>query len=141
MGRKTKSTAAAPNAAIEKTPAAAAPESENGSPAAVQASGEGPAAEVTNAEPVAKVEAAATPTGGGAAASIDPNKPGPIVPEPYPVSIDESMLFELYVARVAACDTVHTIRRDHAAIFGDALKEAKVALAVFKDHAKDDKGE
>lgn len=141
MGRKTKSTAAAPNAAIEKTPAAAAPESENWSPAAVQASGDGPAAEVTNAEPVAKVEAAATPTGGGAAASIDPNNPGPIVPEPYPVSIDESMLFELYVARVAKADTFCHVNRKIEAIFGDCYKEAAVALQVFKDHAKANKGE
>ena len=42
-------------------------------------------------------------------------------------------LFQLYVARVAKAETVQTMRRDARAIFTDALKEAKVALDVFRE--------
>lgn len=59
---------------------------------------------------------------------------GPVMPElPPPIKIDipRDRLWELYVARVAKAETVHTMRRDGRSIFRDAFIEAKVALEVF----------
>lgn len=66
---------------------------------------------------------------------------GPIYPGPLPVISERcSMLFELYVARIANADTLHTIRRDHRAIFADAFKEAQEALSVFNENMKTEGG-
>lgn len=51
---------------------------------------------------------------------------------------EREMLFELYAARVAKAETVATLRRDVKAIFRDALVEAKVALEVYLDQAKEE---
>lgn len=51
---------------------------------------------------------------------------------------EREMLFELYAARVAKAETVTTLRRDVKAIFRDALVEAKVALDVYLDQAKEE---
>lgn len=51
---------------------------------------------------------------------------------------EREMLFELYAARVAKAETVTTLRRDVKAIFRDALIEAKVALEVYLDQAKEE---
>lgn len=59
---------------------------------------------------------------------------GPIMPEvPPPIQVEapRDRLWELYVARVAKAETVHTMRRDGRSIFRDAFIEAKVALEVF----------
>ena len=59
---------------------------------------------------------------------------GPImpgVPPPIRVEAPRDRLWELYVARVAKAETVHTMRRDGRAIFRDAFIEAQVALEVF----------
>lgn len=59
---------------------------------------------------------------------------GPImpgVPPPIQVEAPRDRLWELYVARVAKAETVHTMRRDGRAIFRDAFIEAQVALEVF----------
>lgn len=51
---------------------------------------------------------------------------------------EREMLFALYAARVAKAETVTTLRRDVKAIFRDALVEAKVALDVYLDQAKEE---
>lgn len=51
---------------------------------------------------------------------------------------EREMLFELYAARVAKAETVTTLRRDVKAIFRDALVEARVALDVYLDQAKEE---
>lgn len=51
---------------------------------------------------------------------------------------EREMLFALYAARVAKAETVTTLRRDVKAIFRDALIEAKVALDVYLDQAKEE---
>lgn len=53
------------------------------------------------------------------------------LPPPIQVEIPRDRLWELYVARVAKAETVHTMRRDGRAIFRDAFIEAQVALEVF----------
>ena len=53
------------------------------------------------------------------------------IPPPIQVEIPRDRLWELYVARVAKAETVHTMRRDGRAIFRDAFIEAQVALEVF----------
>lgn len=45
--------------------------------------------------------------------------------------VNVEMLFQLYVARVAAVDTRSTMRMDVSPLFNAALKEAKTALEVF----------
>lgn len=47
------------------------------------------------------------------------------------LSNERDRLFDLYLARVAKAETVHTMRRDARAIFRDAFFEAKVALEVY----------
>lgn len=51
---------------------------------------------------------------------------------------EREMLFELYAARVAKAETVTTLRRDVKAIFRDALVEAKAALEVYLNQAKEE---
>lgn len=53
------------------------------------------------------------------------------LPPPIQVEIPRDRLWELYVARVAKAETVHTMRRDGRAIFRDAFIEAQIALDVF----------
>lgn len=45
-------------------------------------------------------------------------------------------LFQLYVARVAAVDLIHTARIDKRKMFVDAFEEAIVAHSVFEDYTK-----
>jgi len=63
----------------------------------------------------------------------------PVIPEstimgqPLQVEFGRDCLWELYVARVAKAETVHTMVRSGEKIFADALAEAKVALKVWKE--------
>lgn len=58
---------------------------------------------------------------------------GPVMNEPIMVEIPRERLWELYLARVAKAETVHTVLRSGEKIFGDALAEAKVALKVWEE--------
>ena len=61
-------------------------------------------------------------------------EPGAVMAMPLPVpGVRDSMLFQLYAARVANAETLQTIRRDKRAIFAEALCEAKTALDVFTE--------
>lgn len=61
-------------------------------------------------------------------------EPGHLFSAPVPeVEIKNSLLFDLYVARVSKAETVETFRRDARAIFRDAFLEAKLALEVYLD--------
>lgn len=62
----------------------------------------------------------------------------PIMPVPAKVEIVPSALFQLYVARVAQIDLVHSVRTDKRKMFAEALSEARVALEVYADQVKDE---
>ena len=51
---------------------------------------------------------------------------------PRPMS-DDDRLWELFVARVAKAELIHTMRRDPRVIFKESYIEAKVALDTFKE--------
>ena len=57
----------------------------------------------------------------------------PIMAGPQKVEIVPGALFQLYAARVAQIDLVHSVRTDKRKVFAEALDEAKVALEVFTD--------
>lgn len=58
---------------------------------------------------------------------------GPVVSEPVKMEFTRERLWELYLARVAKAETVHTMVRSGEKIFADALAEAKVALKVWNE--------
>ena len=62
---------------------------------------------------------------------VEPATVGEPATDGEPATVD-GRLFELYLARVAQVDTVHTVRRDIRKMFEIAFDEAVAALEVFE---------
>lgn len=70
---------------------------------------------------------------------VDVPKPGQKIRDvPIKVEIVPSALFQLYVARVGQIDLVHSVRTDKRKMFAEAFDEARIALEVYADKAKDE---
>ena len=101
--------------------------------AAVQSSAEKVKAQEPVVEPVAKQPSTEAP------ASEVPAD-GPIMPGPLPMPyIRNSMLFDLYVAKVASVDTGKVLTSRTSKVYESLFKEAEIALDVYLTQIKQEK--